>query len=83
MLAQDDEPLPGASLTVIGAAINEPEADDEDDADDDSELAGPDLVGDDSDDDATRAHGHAAEDADDASVQSADVIPLRAADDEQ
>ena len=70
-------------MTVIGAAITEPEADDEDDADDDSELAGPDLVGDDSDDDATRAHGHAAEDADDASVQSADVIPLRAADDEQ
>ena len=83
VLAQDDEPLAGASLTVIGAAINEPEADDEDDADDDSELAGPDLVGDDSDDDATRAHGHATEDADDASVQSADVIPLRAADDEQ
>ena len=89
VLAQDDEPLPGASLTVIGTAIDEPEADDggdeddQDDADDDSELAGPDLVGDDSDDDATRARGHAAEDADDASVESADVIPLRAADDEQ
>ena len=83
VLSEADEPIPGVSLAVIGAAITEPEADDEDDADDDSELAGPDLVGDDSDDDATRAHGHAAEDADDASVQSADVIPLRAADDEQ
>ena len=83
VLSEADEPLPELSLAVIGAAITEPGADDEDDADDDSELAGPDLVGDDSDDDATRAHGHSAEDADDASVQSADVIPLRAADDEQ
>ena len=86
VLSQDDEPRPGASVTVIGtaiAAIKDSGADDEADADDDSDLAGPDLIGDDSDDDSAHARGDAAEDADDASVQSADVIPLRAADDEQ
>ena len=52
-------------------------------ADDDSDLAGPDLVAEDSDDDRTReAHG-SEDDADDAEAQTANVIPLRAADDEQ
>jgi segregation and condensation protein B len=88
VLSQDDEPRPGASVTVIGtsiAAMKASGADDEGDADDDSDLAGPDLIGDDSDDDSTHVRGDAedADDADDASVQSADVIPLRAADDEQ
>ena len=43
----------------------------------------PILLGDDSDDDPTRAHGDATDEGDDAAVQSADVIPLRAADDDQ
>jgi segregation and condensation protein B len=82
VLSQADE---GASVTVIGT-VGEPghdHEDDEDDAADASDLTGPDLVADESDDDATRAKGAAGEEADDAAVQSADVIPLRAADDDQ
>ncbi len=54
--------------------------------DDDSELAGADLLGDDSDDDAGGSKRTSANDADggdDAEVQSADVIPLRATEDDQ
>jgi segregation and condensation protein B len=70
-----------ATVTPISAAF-EPE-EDEDDGDD-SELAGPDLVDAvDSDEDSARAKRGAADDTDDASVQSAEIIPLRAADDEQ
>jgi segregation and condensation protein B len=83
VLSQDEEADARASISVIGAAIVAERGDDEDDSvDDDSELAGPDLVGDDSDDDATLADG-ATEEADDAVAASADVIPLRAADDDQ
>jgi len=86
VLSQDEEADARASLTVIGPAIAEARGDDEagedDSVDDGSELAGPDLVGDDSDDDPTRA-SDGTEEADDAAAQSADVIPLRAADDDQ
>jgi segregation and condensation protein B len=72
---------PVATVTPISAAF-EPE-DDGDDGDD-SELAGPDLVDTiDADEDHGRSKRDAADDTDDASVQSAEIIPLRAADDEQ
>ena len=75
-----------ASVTVLAAAvgpIDEPdEADDSDDSDD-SELAGADLLGEDSDDESRQAKGDASEETDDANVQSADVIPLRATEDDQ
>jgi len=81
VLSQGEE---GASVSIIGTAAEAvDEADDDDSADDESDLAGADLIGEDSDDDATRAAGGAPEDADDAVVQSADVIPLRAADDDK
>jgi segregation and condensation protein B len=71
----------GASLTVLSVAV---EATDEDDAGDESELGGADLLGgEDSDDESTRAKGFAGDEPDDAEVQSADVIPLRATEDEQ
>jgi segregation and condensation protein B len=73
----------GASVAVMHPSIEEPD----ESVDDDSELAGPDLSSEDSDDDAARAkRGSANDDSDDgdeAEVQSADVIPLRAAEDEQ
>jgi segregation and condensation protein B len=70
-----------ATVTPISAAHES--AEDEDEGDD-SELAGPDLVDtSDSDEDSARAKRDAADDTDDASVQSAEIIPLRAADDEQ
>jgi segregation and condensation protein B len=50
--------------------------------DDDSELAGPDLVAEDSDEDAATA-GEPADQDDDATVQSAEIIPLRAADEDR
>ena len=71
----------GASLTVLSVAV---EATDEDDAGDESDLGGPDLLGaEDSDDESTRAKGFAGDEPEDAEVQSADVIPLRATEDEQ
>ncbi|HVJ28871.1 MAG TPA: SMC-Scp complex subunit ScpB [Gammaproteobacteria bacterium] len=74
-----------ASVTVLSAAvgpIDEPEEDDA--ADDDSELAGADLLsGEDADDESARASGDAGDETDDANVQSAEVIPLRATEDEQ
>jgi segregation and condensation protein B len=71
----------GASLTVLSVTV---EATDEDDAADESDLGGPDLLGaEDSDDESSRAKGFAGDEPDDASVQSADVIPLRATEDDQ
>lgn len=76
-----------ASVTVFAAAvgpIDEPDETDEADEADDSELAGPDLLGgEDSDDESAQAKGDAGEEGDDANVQSADVIPLRATEDDQ
>jgi segregation and condensation protein B len=77
VLAAGDDDV-GATVTAISGAA----ADDEDDAaDDDSDLGGLDLVGAD-DDDSVRTKVSAPEDADDTSVRSAEIIPLRAADDE-
>jgi segregation and condensation protein B len=85
---EEGERATKASLTVIGAALTahaadalDVDADQDDEDDDDSELAGPDLASEDTDDDS-RADG-GVDNADDAEVQSADVIPLRAADDDQ
>lgn|SRR5436190_3398469 len=64
-----------ASVTLIPAA----ESIDDDAVEDDSDISGPDLL----DDEGGRAQSGEGEDADDASVQSADVIPLRATEDEQ
>jgi segregation and condensation protein B len=66
----------GATVTVLRTA---PEAADGDEGDD-PELAAPD-VGAADDDDSARPAG--AEEGDDATVKSADVIPLRAAEDDQ
>ena len=72
---------PGATVTVLAAGA---EAADDESAGDDSELAGPDLVGADDDEPAPSKRGAAgeADDGDDASVKSADVIPLRASEDD-
>jgi len=76
-----------ASVAVLAATvgpIDEPGETGETDEGDDSELAGPDLLGgEDSDDESAQAKGDAGEEADDALVQSADVIPLRATEDDQ
>jgi segregation and condensation protein B len=74
-----------ASVTVLSAAVGPIDEPDEDDAaDDDSELAGADLLrGQDADDESTRAGGDAGEDPEDANVQSAEVIPLRATEGDQ
>ncbi len=77
VLAEGDEPHAGASVAVISAAG----ADEDDEAADDDDFDGPDLVGAD-DDESASAKGSASEDGDDTSVQSAEIIPLRAADDE-
>jgi len=72
----------GGSVAVLHASIEEPD----EVADDDSDLAGADLLNDDSDDDAAASKRTSANDADggdDAEVQSADVIPLRATEDDQ
>ena len=69
-----------ASVTVLAAAVGPI---DEPDEADDSDLAGPDLLGEDSEDESRQAKVDASEETDDANVQSADVIPLRATEDEQ
>ncbi len=91
VLSEDDDAGDGASLTVVGtvseassraAETNETDELEEDDsADDDAELAGPDLISDESEEDAAREDG--TDEGDDADVQSADIIPLRASDDDQ
>ncbi len=78
VLSEGDEGYPGASVAVISAAAV---SDEDDAADDDSDFDGPNLIGAD-DDDSAPAKGSAPEDGDDTSVQSAEIIPLRAADDE-
>jgi segregation and condensation protein B len=75
----------GASVTVMHAGADEPGESEA--VDDDSELAGPDLLNsEDADDDAGRGRRGSADDAgdsDDAEVQPSNVIPLRAAEDDQ
>jgi segregation and condensation protein B len=72
-----------ASVTVLAAAVGPIDEPDEADDSDDSELAGADLLGEDSEDESRQAKGDASEETDDANVQSADVIPLRATEDDQ
>jgi segregation and condensation protein B len=78
----DEEGVPMATVTPItmAADLSDDSDDDADDTDDDSELAGPDLVETGDADDSKRG---SADEADDANVQSADVIPLRATEDDQ
>jgi segregation and condensation protein B len=87
VLSEGDGDAAVASVAVLGATvgpIDEPSETDETDEGDDSELAGPDLLGgEDSDDESAQAKGDASEEADDANEQSADVIPLRATEDDQ
>ena len=72
-----------ASVTVLAAAVGPIDEPDEADDSDDSELAGADLLGEDSEDESRQAKVDASEETDDANVQSADVIPLRATEDDQ
>jgi segregation and condensation protein B len=88
VLAQEDsEAAVGATITPISAAIDmsgDEEDDEEEDGNDGSELAGPDIVEPaDGEGDSTRTKRGAADEAEDASVQSAEIIPLRAADEER
>jgi segregation and condensation protein B len=73
---------PGATVTVLAAGVDAAE---DEEAHDDSDLAGPDLVGAEDDEPARSKRGAAdeADDGDDTSVKSADVIPLRASKDDQ
>jgi segregation and condensation protein B len=74
----------GATVTVLDTA-----ADADDEEADDSELAGPDLVVPDEEDSVVTENAESGDDSDDseegddAAVKSADVIPLRAAEDDQ
>ena len=91
VLSEDEDAGDGTSLTVVGtvpeassraAEIHETgEFEEGDSAADDADLAGPDLISDESEEDASREGG--TDEVDDADVQSADVIPLRASDDDQ
>jgi len=85
-LEDTDEGEPGASVTVLAAGAETADADADDaDADDDSEIAGPDLVGAEDDEPTPSNRGSTDEAAggDDADVKSADVIPLRASEDDR
>jgi segregation and condensation protein B len=76
-----------ATVTPISAAVaalgDEPEAGDEDEEVDESELEGPDIVEPADARGNAPGEGGAADDAEEANVQSAEIIPLRAADDER
>jgi segregation and condensation protein B len=78
----EDAGQPMATVTSISVAVEVTDGDEE--PDDDSELAGPDLIAsEDSDDDTARPEEGSDDEADDANVQSADIIPLRATEDHQ
>jgi segregation and condensation protein B len=78
----EDESQPMATVTSISVAVEA--ADEGEGPGDDSELAGPDLIAsEDSDDEPVRAGNGSDDEAEDANVQSADVIPLRATEDDQ
>jgi segregation and condensation protein B len=73
----------GASVAVLATTVDSIlSADSEADEEDDSELIGPDLLRGDGDEGPGRRADPADEEEDDAAVQSAEVIPLRAADDQ-
>jgi segregation and condensation protein B len=78
----EDAGPPMATVTSISVAVEV--TDENEEADDDSELAGPDLIAsEDSDDDTARPEEGSDDEADDANVQSADIIPLRATENDQ
>jgi segregation and condensation protein B len=81
----DEDAAPSATVTPISAAAAFAGDSEEDDAAaDDSDLAGPDLVeAGESDNDSARAEHEAADELDEASVRSAEIIPLRAVEDER
>jgi segregation and condensation protein B len=89
VLAQEGELAAPAVATVtpISAAVaalgDEPEAGDEDEEVGESELEGPDIVEPADARGNAPGEGGAADDAEEANVQSAEIIPLRAADDER
>jgi segregation and condensation protein B len=73
-----------AAVGPIDEPVETDAMDEADEADDDSELAGPDLLGgEDSEDESAQAKRDAGEETEDENVQSADVIPLRATEDDQ
>ncbi len=79
----DEQGTPLATVTPINAAVDifadaAGTEDSDDTEEDDSDLAGPDLVDGESD-----AKGGAADESEDTNVQSADVIPLRATEGDQ
>jgi segregation and condensation protein B len=79
VLSQNGDGPAGTVSAIAVASVDEDDSTD----DDDSELAGPNLLNaDDPDDDSARSKGGSPEDADDTRAQSAEVIPLRAADEE-
>jgi segregation and condensation protein B len=86
VLAQEgDASAAVGTVMPISAAIDLASADDEDEAEDDgAELAGPDILEQaEAEEESTHTKRGAASDAEDASVQSAEIIPLRAADEER
>jgi segregation and condensation protein B len=85
VLAHSGESLPAsASVAMLAANVDDIDhSDEDDDADDESDLAGPDLVSEDSEDDGAREANSSQDDGDEAEARSGNVIPLRAADDEQ
>jgi segregation and condensation protein B len=82
---EDDGAVRSATVTPISAAAEfAGDTADDDAAADDSDLVGPDLVdAGDSENDSARAKPEAVDEADEASVRSAEIIPLRAVEDER
>jgi segregation and condensation protein B len=85
VLGADEDAAPLATVTSISSADESVgEVDEPEEAEDETDITGPDLVdAGDSDDDSARTKREAADDADDADMQSAQIIPLRALEDEQ
>ncbi len=75
--AGDDE----AAVTAGPARVETMLGDDTEEGDDDTELAGPDLLRADGEKSATSERGRGAADDDEGPSESAEIIPLRAADD--
>ena len=72
---------PGATVAVLSTTVDSILSAESESDDDDSELAGPDLLRGEDEESAGR-RSEAEDDDDAAAVQSAEVIPLRAADDQ-
>jgi segregation and condensation protein B len=86
----DEDVAPSATVTPISAAAEfagdtaEDDAAEDDAAADDADLVGPDLIdAGESENDSARAKPEAADETDEDSVRSAEIIPLRAVEDER